>query len=125
MFSDHLKKVNAMPYKTLLAVAAGLTFICQIVAMVLVVDRQVEKSSVRTAQSSTEQKAIADCAEKYSSAAARGQCIAQVNAALNTTTIFIPERETQAISGVQEPTDASPSSGSSPGLVRASVASRQ
>ncbi|MEO5659515.1 MAG: hypothetical protein ABIQ90_06920 [Polaromonas sp.] len=123
MFSDDLKKVGAMPYKTLFAVAAGLIFICQIVAMVLVVDRQVERSSVRTAQRSTEQMAIADCSEKYPGAAARDQCIAQVNAALHTTTIFIPERETLAISGVQEATGASVSAGSSPGLMQASLAS--
>ena len=63
MFSDHLQKVDKVPQKILLAVAAGLVFLCQLVAMVLVVDSQVEKAQVRNAQDSTGQMKFADCPE--------------------------------------------------------------
>ena len=74
MFSDHLQKIDKMPYKTLLVVAAGLVFLCQLVAMVLVVDSQVEKAEIRDAHYSSAQMVIADCSENYSGPV-RSRCI--------------------------------------------------
>ena len=81
MFSDHLQKIDKMPYKTLLVISAGLVFLCQLVAMVLVVDSQVEKAQIRDAQSSAAQMVIADCSENYSGPA-RSRCIEQMQARL-------------------------------------------
>ena len=63
MFSDHLQKIDEVPYKTLLGVAAGLVILCQLIAMVLVVDGQVEKAQVRDLRYASEQMAIARCSE--------------------------------------------------------------
>ena len=82
MFSDHLKKVDEMPSRALFGVAAGLVFLCQLAALVLVVNGQVEKSQVREAHFTSAQVEIADCSKTYSGAT-RSQCIEQVNAALN------------------------------------------
>lgn len=82
MFSDHLKKVDEMPSRALFGVAAGLVFLCQLAALVLVVNGQVEKSQVREAHFNSAQMEIADCSNTYSGAT-RSQCIEQVNAALN------------------------------------------
>lgn len=77
MFSDHLQKIDKLPYKALLIVAAGLVFLCQLLAMVLVVDGQVEKAQIRDAHYSSAQMVIADCSENYSGPA-RSRCIEQM-----------------------------------------------
>ncbi len=66
MFSDHLQKIDKVPYKSLMVVAAGLVFLCQLLAMVLVVDHQVEKAQIRDARYGAVQMAIADCSENHS-----------------------------------------------------------
>ena len=81
MFSDHLQKVAKVPYKTLLVVAAGLVFLCQLVAMVLVVGSQVEKAEIRDAHYNSAQMVIADCSENYSGAV-RNRCIEQMRSDL-------------------------------------------
>ena len=81
MFSDHLQKIDKMPYKTLLVISAALVFLCQLVAMMLVVDSQVEKAQIRDAQSGSAQMVIADCSENYSGQA-RSRCIEQMRAHL-------------------------------------------
>jgi len=80
MFSDHLQKIDEVPYKTLLGVAAGLVILCQLIAMVLVVDGQVEKAQVRDLWYASERMAIARCSEG-SMGAARQSCIQQARAA--------------------------------------------
>ena len=77
MFSDHLQKIDKLPYNALLIIAAGLVFLCQLVAMVLVVDGQVEKAQIRDAHYSSAQMVIADCSENYSGPA-RSRCIEQM-----------------------------------------------
>ena len=64
MFSDDAKKLNKLPGKTLLwGVAAGLVFLCLVIAMTVVVNGQVQRVQERHAQSSLAQDAIADCIE--------------------------------------------------------------
>lgn len=82
MFSDHLNKVDVMPTKALLGVAAGLVFLCQLAALFLVVNGQVEKAHVREAYYSSAQMEIAGCSSAYAGAA-RSQCIEEVKATLN------------------------------------------
>ncbi len=61
MFSEHLKKVDEIPYKALGAVAAGLVFVCQLVALVRVLDGQLEKAHLHEVQYNSAQMAMADC----------------------------------------------------------------
>ena len=81
MFSDHLQKIDKVPYKTLMLIAAGLVFLCQLVAMVMVVNSQVEKAQTRDAQSNTAQMVITDCSENYSGPA-RSRCVEQMRSQL-------------------------------------------
>ena len=81
MFSDHLQKIDKLPYKTLLVIAAAMVFLCQLVAMVLVVDSQVEKAEMRDAHYSSAQMVLADCSENYSGAV-RNRCIEQMRSEL-------------------------------------------
>ena len=82
MFSEHVKKVDRRPLRVLFIVAAGLVFLCQLVALVFVANGQVEKAHLRQAVYSSAQVEIADCSKSYSGVA-RSQCIEQVNAAIN------------------------------------------
>ena len=77
MLTDPLKKMDKVPYKSLLIVAAGLVFLCQLVAMVLVVNRQVESAQLRDAKSNAFQVATANCAENYTGPN-RSRCIQQL-----------------------------------------------
>lgn len=73
MFSDHLRKVDEAPTRTLLLIAAGLVIVCQLVAMVLVADGQVEKAQMREASQASARAATAWCVESSRGAALR-QC---------------------------------------------------
>ncbi len=61
MFSDHLHIIDNAPVKKLFMVAAGLIVICQLVAMALVAEGQVEKAHLREASQVSFQKAMATC----------------------------------------------------------------
>jgi hypothetical protein len=76
MFSDHLPKIEEMPYRTLLLVAAGLVILCQLAAMAFVAESQVAKAKERDDQRRAELMAISQCMET-SAGAARSQCIQQ------------------------------------------------
>ncbi len=77
MFSDHLRKVDALPFKAMLGVAAGLVVVCQLIAMVLVVDGQVAKANARDALRVTDRQAVLQCMES-SVGVARHSCMLQV-----------------------------------------------
>jgi len=80
MFSDHLRKFDEMPYKTLLVVAAGLVILCQLTALAFVADSQVAKAKLRESQRTAQMQAIAQCMET-SAGAARHNCMQQVRIA--------------------------------------------
>ncbi len=63
MFSDHLQIIDNAPAKKMLFVAAGLVLVCQLVAMALVAEGQVEKAHVREASQASFQAAMASCIE--------------------------------------------------------------
>ena len=69
MFSDHLRKIDDSPIKALLLIGAGLLIICQLVAMVLVADGQVEKAQLREASQASARAATAWCLESNRGAA--------------------------------------------------------
>lgn len=71
MFSDHLSIIDEAPTKTLLVIAAGLVIVCQLVAMVLVADGQVEKAQLREARHASARAATAWCVESSRGAALR------------------------------------------------------
>jgi hypothetical protein len=77
MFSDHLPKIDELPSRTLFIVAAGLVILCQLVAMTLVVDGQVNMAQVRDMLRVSERMAINQCMES-SLGATRHNCIQQV-----------------------------------------------
>ena len=95
MFSDPVKKVDRLPFRALLAVAAALVFLSLLAALVHVVNGQVEQAHVRQAQYHAAQQALANCSASYSGVARR-QCIEQVNAALTPYSTYTPETEMQA-----------------------------
>ncbi|WP_411886350.1 hypothetical protein [Polaromonas sp. YR568] len=76
MFSDHMPKIEEMPYKKLLLIAAGLVILCQLAAMAFVAESQVAKAKERDNQRRSELTAISQCMET-SAGAARSQCIQQ------------------------------------------------
>jgi len=92
MFSDDLQKIKEVPYQTLLLISAGLVFLCQLVAMVLVVGSQVEKAQIRDARGGSERMVAADCSENYSGAA-RTRCIEQMKAQLVAEPVAVAESE--------------------------------
>ena len=63
MFSDHLQIIDNAPAKKMLFVAAGLVVMCQLVAMALVAEGQVEKAHVRETSQASFQAAMASCIE--------------------------------------------------------------
>lgn len=71
MFSDHLRKIDEAPAKTLLLIAAGLVIVCQLVAMVMVASGQVEKAQLREASHASIRAATAWCIQSSSGAALR------------------------------------------------------
>jgi hypothetical protein len=73
MFSDHLRKIDEAPTRTLLMIAAGLVIVCQLVAMVLVTAGQVEKAQMREANQASARAATAWCVESSHGVALR-QC---------------------------------------------------
>ncbi len=79
MFSDHLPKIDHTSGKTLLLIAAGLVIICQLVAMVLVSQGQVEKAQAREATQASQRTATAWCLETSRGADLRG-CATQQSA---------------------------------------------
>lgn len=63
MFSDHLRKIDEAPHRTLLFVAAALVMVCQLVAMALVAGEQVQKAQMRVDSQVSRQVAVASCVE--------------------------------------------------------------
>lgn len=92
MFSDHLKKIDETPYKTLLWVAAGLVFVCQLVAIGVVADGQVTKAKMRDFQRNAEIQAIAQCMDN-ASGPARQSCMQQARMVAGTS---LPPENTAA-----------------------------
>lgn len=72
MFSDHLQKIDHTSGKTLLLIAGGLVIVCQLVAMVLVAQGQVEKAHAREASQASQRKATAWCVETSRGTELRG-----------------------------------------------------
>lgn len=92
MFSERLKKLDELPAKAWFGVAAILVFVCQLVAMALVVDGQVQRAQARHAHRAVQQDAAADClATQYGAGLSR--CLQQ--------TRYVGD--TPAPAGVQSP----------------------
>ena len=101
MFSDHLKKIDNAPAKTLFLIAGALVIVCQLVAMALVVDGQVAKAKNRDAAFASERLAVIQCMES-TMGSARHSCVQQARTASNETnqTLYasqsVPERQALA-----------------------------
>ena len=80
MFSDHVQKIQKFPLLSLLAVAACLVILCQLLALALVVDRQVKRAELRDLTWIAQQVAITECIER-STGPVRHGCIQQARAA--------------------------------------------
>ena len=98
MFSDHLPKIDEVPSKMLFLVAAGLVILCQLAAMALVVDGQVNLAQDRDAMRDSERTAINQCMESRLGAA-RHDCIQQAKAA---NTSMQDRQSMQALSDTEE-----------------------
>jgi hypothetical protein len=79
MFSDHVKKASRFPQAGLLVLAGGLVIVCQLIAMAMVADRQVQRAGVRDLQRVAQQLAWADCVQR-STGPARHGCLLQSQA---------------------------------------------
>ena len=118
MFSERVKKVDTMPFRVLLGVAAGLVFLCQLAALALVANGQVEKAHARDAYYTSAQTEMADCSKTYSGPA-RSQCVEQINADINPYSTYTPLPDAQANSSVIERADQDASGGAMPSVTRA------
>ena len=96
MFSDHLRKINEIPRKTLLGVAGGFLILCQLVALAMVADEQVKKAQVREAQRTSERIAAAHCWES-SMGAARHSCLQQAKTASLPAAVADPGQAGEAV----------------------------
>lgn len=79
MFADHLQKIHKISNKPLFGLAAGLVILCQLIAMMLVVDGQVKNAQLRHA---AERMALRQC-QQSGVGEARQSCIQQARAAMN------------------------------------------
>ena len=129
MFSDPMTKVDKPPYRSGLAVAAGLAFVALLVALFQVVNRQVEQAGLRQTQHDAAQAALSGCAASYSGAVRRS-CIDQVNARLEPYSTYTPTTEVQASADSVPPVQlagqgqaVAPTQGHASGLVQAAFAS--
>lgn len=95
MFSEWVEKFDTMPSKVLFGVAAGLVFACQLAALALVANGQVEKAHSRDAYYISAQTEMADCSKKYSGSA-RSRCIERINATINPYSTYTSSLEAQA-----------------------------
>lgn len=124
MFSDHVKKIDGLPLSALVGAVAGVVFVCQLVALVLVLNGQVEKAHLREAHYNSAQVEIADCSKTYSGAERR-QCIEQATADFNPPSSFTPETEVQAVNQPSDQRGDSPSAAKMPGYLQATFTNRQ
>ena len=76
MFSDHMQKIGRFPQVGLLPIVGGLVIVCQLVAMALVVDGQVQRADMRDVQRVAQQLAFAECIERSTGLTRRG-CMPQ------------------------------------------------
>lgn len=76
MFSDHIKKVEPPTGHNLLVIAGFLVMVCQLVALALVANEQVEKAQIRDSRLGTARAVMAQCLES-SAGFERHQCILQ------------------------------------------------
>ena len=96
MFSDHLRKINAIPRRTLLGVAGGFLILCQLVALAMVADEQVKKAQARETQRTSERIATAHCMES-SMGAARHSCLQQAKVASLPAAVTDPRQGGEAV----------------------------
>ena len=80
MFSDHLQKIDHASGKTLLLIAGGLVIFCQLVAMMLVSQGQVERAQARETNRANQR--IAWCMETSRGAELRA-CAPEQSAGYN------------------------------------------
>lgn len=76
MFSDQIQKSGRFPQAGLLMAAGGLVIVCQLVAMAMVADKQVQRAGVRDLQRIAQQLAVADCIQR-SIGPGRRDCLRQ------------------------------------------------
>ncbi|MFC5521042.1 hypothetical protein [Polaromonas jejuensis] len=125
MSSEHLNKVDGLSCKTWLGIAAFLVMLCQLVAMALVVDRQMEKAQLRDARHASVGMAIASCYER-SAGPARLSCIQQAQAAADPVSGLDTGQPVRAVAtapGIEFV--AKPAVRQMPGILAASLATRQ
>lgn len=63
MFSDHLRKIDAVSSSKLFLMAGLLVIVCQLIAMALVAGGQVENAQLRNSRLAVERTALASCIE--------------------------------------------------------------
>ena len=83
MFSDHLIKTERWPVINLFALAGLLVAMCQLAALALVVDSQIDKADVRDQRNREHVAEMADCLDRmqHDVRPLRHGCIQQVQAA--------------------------------------------
>lgn len=100
MFSDHVQKISGFPQINLLGVAGGLVIVCQLVAMALVVDGQVQRAGARDLQRVAQQLAFADCIER-STGLTRSGCTQQVQSAQDATEYSASEPSSERLFSIR------------------------
>ena len=123
MFSQTLKKMDEMPHKTLLVVAACLVILCQLVAMALVVDGQVKRVEARDSALSSQRLAVVRCNEA-GLIAMRQSCIQQAMAAWSAAGQPESSSQGQAAANPEAIGRGDAPAGKAPGLVAVSYTGR-
>ena len=92
MFSAPMTKVDPLPSRAWLVLAAGMAFALMLAALFHVANGQVEQAGIRQAQYNAAQTALSGCAASYSGAV-RVQCMEQVKAGFTLDTAYTPRIE--------------------------------
>lgn len=123
MAAEQVKKARGFSMKSMFGIAAGLVFVCQLAAMVLVVQGQVEKAQHRDARPEPAHAALADCAKKPANRQ-RGPCAGQVQAAAYPYSVFedAPDHA-HAVSPVAAARDAAGAANQEQGVMQAMLSS--
>ena len=116
MLSQTLKKIDKVSNKTMFTVAACLVIVCQLVAMALVVNGQVERAESRDSAAGPERLAAARCND-VGVVAMRQNCLQQAIGGLSAAERA--DQPNQGPAGVSPGTAVrgKPLKGSAPGLV--------
>ena len=116
MLSQTLKKIDKVSNKTMFTVAACLVIVCQLVAMALVVNGQVERAESRDSAAGSQRLSVARCNEA-GVVAMQQNCLQQAIGGLSAAERADQPNQGPAVTSTGTSARGKPLKGSAPGLV--------